>query len=276
MKKLVSGIIGTQEMFELEDRLVISRVYDPEEARQMATHRRRRIGQLALTDATQGFRVMVGGLWVPHSQTENMAVVRHPDRFINQSAELVKDKVFEKYTDEQGEYTVGIGRLAIWAQFAEANQMRAIATTFDGWRQDALQKRAAMNPGLDFKGNVIRKDVESNPAIMGSIAAYLADLKSYVGHPDMIKGFRQRGWLHKNHHRKINAHLEWTHQFLRRQPDWEFDRWFGEAWYNHRSRAKFWHDVIASSTRMKEDVIAQNRINEWREEMVRRGYVVDR
>lgn len=276
MKKLVSGIIGTQEMFELEDRLTLSRAYNPEEAQQMAIHRRRRVGHLALTEATEGFRIMVGGLWIPHSQTENMAVVRHPDRYINQSAELIKDKVFEKYTDDGGEYTVGIGRLAIWAQFASDTHRRALAVKFDGWQHDANDKKLAMNPGIHFSGNIWRREAESHPAVMGSLAAYLADLKSYIGHPDMIQGFNQRAWIHKDHNRKLAAHLEWSKNFLRKQPDWEFDRWFAEAWYNHRSRAKFWHDVVESSTKMKEDVIAQKRINEWREDMLRRGYVVDR
>lgn len=275
MKKLVSGIIGTQEMFELEDRLVISREYNTEEARQMAVHRRKRVGQLALTEATEGFRIMVGGLWIPHSQTENMAVVRHPDRFINQSAELVQEKVFDKYTNEDGEYSVGVARLAVWAQFAGDNQRQKLATEFDGWRVDANNKRAAMNPGLDFNGNIIRKEVESNTAVMGSIAAYLADLKSYVGHPDMIQGFNQRAWIHKDHNRKLAAHFEWSKQFLLKQPDWEFDRWFGEAWYNHRSRAKFWHGVIQSSAKMKEDIIVRRRIQEWKKEMEYRGYIVD-
>lgn len=275
MKKLVSGIIGTQEMFELEDRLVISRVYDPEEARIMAKHRQQRIGQLALTDPTRGFRYAVGGLWIPHSQTENMAVVRHPDKFINQSSQLIKDKVFEKYTDETGEYTVGAARLAIWAQFASNSQARTIAMKFNGWQEDANKKRAALNPGLSFGGNVLRKDVESNPAVMGSIAAYLADLKSYVGHPDMEQGFHKRAWLQDNHTNKIAAHLEWTKEFLWKQPDWELDRWFGEAWYNYRSRAKFWHDVIHSSAKMREDIIVQRRLDSWREDMEYRGYVVD-
>lgn len=275
MKRLVSGIIGTQEMFELEDRLVTSRQFDSEEALAMAKHRQKRIGQLSLTEPTKGFRYAVGGLWIPHSQTENMAVVRHPDKFIHQSAQLVKDKVFEKYTDEAGEYTVGVGRLAIWAQFAENNQRRALAMKFHGWQEDANKKRAAMNPGLSFSGNVLRRDVETQPAIMGGIAAYLADLKSYVGHPDMQRGFNQRGWLQENHTKKQAAHFEWSQQFMRTQPDWEFDRWFGEAWYNHRSRAKFWHDVIQSSARMHEDVIVQRRINAYKNEMRARGYVID-
>lgn len=271
MKKLVSGIIGTQEMFELEDRLVISREYNADEAREMAKHRQKRIGELALTDPTKGFRYAVGGLWIPHSQTENMAVVRHPDKFINQSAQLVRDKVFEKYTDDDGEYAVGVARLAIWAQFAENNQKRALAMKFYGWQEDANKKRAAMNPGLNFNGNVWRKEVEANPAVMGSIAAYLADLKSYIGHPDMTQGHK-RAWMQDRYTQQQAVHLKWAKQFLWTQPDWEFDRWFGESWYNHRSRAKFWHNVIQSSAEMHENVIIQRRINAWREDMERRGY----
>ena len=276
MRKLVSGIIGTQEMFELEDRLVISREYDPEQAKAMAQHRQKRIGQLALTEPTKGFRFAVGGLWVPHSQTENMAVVRHPDKFINQSTQLIKERVFEKYTDEEGDYTVSIARLALWAQFAQNSQKRALAMKYDGWREDAKQKQLALNPALSFSGNVSRKEAEANPKVLHSMAAYLADLKSYVGHPDMTVNFNRRTWLQDNHTNKKAQHLEWTKDFLWTQPDWEFDRWFAESWYNHRSRAKFWHEVIQSSSEMHEDVIVQRRIDAWRKEMTYRGYVIDK
>jgi len=275
MKKLVSGITGTQEMFELEPRLVVSREYNAEEAEAMAKHRQKRIGQLALTEPTKGFRYAVGGLWIPHSQTENMAVVRYPHKFMKQSAELIKDKVFEKYTDEEGNRTRSIAQLAIWSQFDEDSERRNLTNKYESWRVDARDKYRALNPGLHFNGTVWRKEAEEHPAVMQSMASYLADLKSYVGHPDMIHGFNKRVWMQDGHVKKQAEHLKWSKDFLSTQPDWEFDRWFAESWYNHRSRAKFWHEVTRSSYEMSEDIAVQKRINAWREDMEYRGYILD-
>lgn len=274
MKKLVSGIIGTQEMFELDEPLTINREFSEVQATEMAYHRSRRIGNLALTEPTKGFRRMVSGLWVPHSGTENVAVVRNPKDFMMRNSEFVRDKVFEKYLGDGSEQYVSETRVAAWASFAANNQRSKIANQFNGWRQDARDKGAAMNPGFSTEGKVLRHFVESSPEVMGSIAAYLADLKSYIGHPDMMRGVK-RTWMQDIHSNQQATHREWTKQLLWTQPDWEFDRWVAESYYNHRSRAKFWYEVLQKSEQMREDIAIQKRIHTWREDMTQRGYDVD-
>jgi len=285
---LVSGKLRGQEMFQFEELnppLTLSREYNEAEAKEMAQNRIHRIGELALTEQTKGFRYAVQGLWVPHSQTENMAVVRQPSNYMKQAGRLVYDKVFDKYRGDDGEYTVKVAQLAVWAQFADASQQRQLASKYDAWYEDANKKRLAMNYGLSFHGRVMRKQLEYGDdasdeekrkadVVMGSIATYLADLKSYIGHPDTTDGTK-RNWMQDRYVKKRAAHLAWTKEFLRKQPDWEFDRWFGESWYNHRSRAKFWYEVIHASKQMHNDIIAQRRINAVREDLERRGYEVD-
>lgn len=90
----------------------------------------------------------------------------------------------------------------------------------------------------------------------------------------MLSGGVKRTWIQDGHRHKREEHLEWTRKFLRKEPDWEFDRWFAESYYNHRSRAKFWYGVIKKSQQMREDIIAQRRIQTYREDMERRGYDV--
>jgi hypothetical protein len=273
MKKLVSGILGSQEMFEIDGRLSVSREYSEEQAIEMGIHRSKRVGELALTEATRGFKRNVSGLWVPHSGTENSAVTKFPEAFVRQSALFIKEKVFEKYLGGESEYDISEARVAVWAQFAADSQRRTIANQFDAWRIDGRNKALAMNAGITFDGYVDRYHIESNPKAMGAIAAYMADLKSYIGHPDMKNGVK-RVWMQDRHRKKQEAHLTWTQQFLENQIDWEFDRWFAEAYYNHRSRAKFWHDVTHKSFQMRDDIIVQQRINSWKKDMKDRGYDV--
>ena len=273
MRKLVSGILGSQEMFELDGRLSVHREFNEQQAFDMSLHRSRRIGELALTESTRGFKRRVSGLWVPHSATENSAVTKFPEAFMRQSALFVKDKVFEKYLGDGSEHTISEARVAVWAQFAANSQRSAIANQFEAWREDGRNKAMAMNPGIMFDGYVDRYHVESNPKVMGSMAAYLADLKSYIGHQDMMNGVK-RVWMQDRYRKRQEEHLAWTQQFLRKQPDWEFDRWFAETYYNHRSRAKFWYDVTHKSAQMREDIVVQKRINSWREDMKYRGYDV--
>ncbi|MFZ2126418.1 MAG: hypothetical protein WAV04_02800 [Candidatus Microsaccharimonas sp.] len=273
MRTLRSGTTGSQEMFEFDGRLRVSREFSSDQAGQMAIHRAHRVGEFALTEATRGFRRRVAGLWVPHSATENNAITTNPEGYMNRSAELIKDKVFEKYLNDNGEYSVAETRLAIWAQFAANGQRSAIANKYESWRVDGKNKAVTMNPGFSTEGYVDRAFVESSPVVMGSIAAYMADLKSYIGHPDMMHHLK-RTWIQDGHRLKKEEHLERTQQFLRKEPDWEFDRWFAESYYNHRSRAKFWYGVIQKSIQMREDILAQKRIKAWKEDMERRGYDV--
>ncbi|RWZ78740.1 MAG: hypothetical protein EOT05_03255 [Candidatus Microsaccharimonas sossegonensis] len=275
MKKLVSGIIGTQEIFELDGRIRISREFDQEQATAMGIHRAQRIGELALTEPTRGFKRMVSGLWIPHSATENNAVTQFPETFMRTSAHFVRNKVFEKYLGEGTEHAVAEVRVAVWAQLASDNQQRAIANKYDEWRENGRQKAVDMNSGITYDGFVNRRHSEHHSAVMGSIASYLADLKSYIAHPDAMNGVRRK-WTQDGWTKVRNEQLEWTQNFMKKQPDWEFDRFFIETYYNHRSRAKFWYDVIQKSRRMREDIILQRRLNTWREDMIRRGYDVSK
>jgi hypothetical protein len=275
MRKLVSGIIGTQEIFELDGRISVSREYDHEQAVEMGIHRARRIGDLALTESTRGFKRKVSGLWVPHSATENNAVTQFPETFMRTSAHFVRDLVFEKYLGDGSEHTVAEARVAVWAQFASDNQQRAIANKYDQWRENGRQKAADMNPGIGQHGFVDRAHIAHHPVVMGSIASYLADLKSYIAHPDAMNGVKRK-WTQDGWKKVREKQLEWTQDFMSKQPDWEFDRFFAEAYYNHRARAKFWYDVIQKSRQMREDIILQRRLNNWREDMTRRGYDVSK
>jgi hypothetical protein len=276
-KRIVSGGNGTQEMFELGERLSISREYDPAEAAAMARHRAERIGGLALTPAAMGFRRLTSGLWVPHSAMENTAVTTNPETFMHRTGELVKEKVIEKFLGDDSEHEVPEARVALWAQFADDMRQRELANRFNTWRLDGREKAARMNAGFtSFDGFVDRALVESEAGapIMGSIAAYLADLKSYIGHPDMKKGVK-RVWMQDRWTKRQAEHLEWTKNMLWTEPDWDFERWFAESYYNHRSRAKFWYGVISKSAQMRADIVAQKLIKEYREDMIRRGFDLD-
>lgn len=275
MKKFRSGMLGSQEMFEFDGRLKVSATseFNNEEAATMALHRRHRIGELALTESTRGFHSKVAGLWVPHSGTENNAVTSNPQTFINNGSYLAKERVIEKYNSDDKEATVPESKVRNWARFAANQEASNLANKYDAWRLDGRDKALVMIQGITAEGYVNRPFIESTTAVMGSIAAYMADLKSYIGHPDMMRGVK-RIWLQDKWVKRQAANLAWTQDFLLKQPDWEFDRWYAESFYNHRSRAKYWYEVLHRSTQMREDIVVHKRRQAWKEDMARRGYDV--
>lgn len=272
MKKVVSGINPHQEMFRLEEPLQISRKYDLDEAKEMARHRLKRIGEYALTEPTRGFRYAVQGLFVPHSQGENMAVVRYPERYAQQSADIVRRNVFDKYTDPNGDFTISLALIGLRAQFASVKQRRAMAMKYHDWKMNGTDKRLAMNAGLTFDGYISRPEVETNEKILGSISYYLADLRSYIAHPDTTVQYNKRHWIHDGSTRIHDRHRDWTKDFLKKQNDWELERWFAESWYNHASRALYWNKAIGASQQMREDISVQKYIIRNEEELRYLGY----
>lgn len=250
MKPARSGEYGAQEMLTYDDGpLTINfHTYYEKEAKEASRHRMERVGELALTPRTRGFNGRVNGLWVPHSGTENSVVVEGTDLHIRKS----QASALERYEG----YHPGSVRGSI---------SRATAAKVDEWQQDAREKSSRMELGIGSTGEVIRSHIETNPLVINGIKAYLADLKFYTGHPDMLSEKGKRQAIQKNWTNKKAAHDQWASNYLNSLPDWDFEKTCIEAYYNHRSRYQYWTNVIRRNPTLARDIWLYNSLKEQKD-----------
>ena len=224
--------------FDVPPRIDIH-VYDPAEALKAARHRQGRKDELALTPRTQGFRARTGSLWIPHSGTENAAVVAIPENKIRTDKRFIKEKVFEKYENSR----FSVGRVALWAYFAARQSEKDLRSRFFGYMIDAREGCLRINAGLGPAGEVDRDRIEQTEMAYRTVMDYLVYLKTFVGAPDTLSKGERRKWPQERHTAVWARQHAWAEEYLQAIPRHEFEETVQEAYYSERSRYEFWTAV---------------------------------
>jgi hypothetical protein len=232
-KRITAG----QELISFDGPLTINtQGYDTVQAKQAALHRHRRKGELALTPRTRGFLGMVSSLWVPHSGTENSAVVAFPENYVRQNKLLIRDKVIEKYKDSDK----SLQQIMLWAYFASHQVGKELRQKFDAYIFDGREGYLRIHAGLGPDGEIVRERIEEHEVAHRGIKSYLIHLQAFVGAPEVLGKGERRKWPQERHHKDYAQRLEWAGNYLDRLPEYEFAETVKEAYYSERSRHEFW------------------------------------
>jgi hypothetical protein len=247
-----SGALGTQEMLRFDEPLtVVLNQYDLDDALVAAKNRNSRVGELAKTDYGDGFRERTGGLWVPHSGTENTAVTSLPEVMISRTRRLVHDKVWEKYAEPLEEGEVSERQVTRWARFAGGNASKALRSKFEALIYDSQERYrriyepllperpAQLDPHEPLLGVIERDRVEASGVAMRGIGHYLIMLRAFHGDKEKLEAGGRRRWPREAHRHKYAEQQEWARNFMSRMPDVDFDRLVKEAYYSERSRHEY-------------------------------------
>lgn len=265
------GPVVGQEMMYFDGPLTIDlEHFNRQEAMDAAQRRKKRTGELSLRqiqkhlpgedptkrkkriDRTSGFRKASDNLWVPHSKTELNAVFDGTKLFRRKQYNLVEGLILEKYAKDEND--ISPLRIAAWARFGGTHASQAAAAKFDDWRQDAWGKFNAMKLGIGWKGEIRRSYVVGNNLVLDGIKTYLADLKSFIGHEDMMTQGEKRQWMQPRWTGKLAVHDQWASNYLDTLQDLDLEHLTAEAYYNHRSRYQYWSTTLAHDENLSHDV----------------------
>jgi len=215
--------------------------YSVKEAREAASHRTRRRGELALTAVNKGFRNRVD-LWVPHSRGENSAVVSVPLRVILDRGQFAYRKTLEKYKDSE----VRMSTYMAWAMFAGRSASREVIQKFDSYRHEAQELYRGIHMGLGPDGEIERETIEASDYAMNGVARYLVALRGFTAHKWTRPYHTKETARQRKFTKPYTKQMDWAREQLDHMPAWDFNLTFKEAYYSERSRNIFWEGVERS------------------------------
>jgi hypothetical protein len=211
--------------------------FNQKEAEAAKQHRLRRRGELALNARTGGFMSRVGRLWIPHSGTELSAVVALPEIAILQQKHFIREKVHEKYDDNPD---VSAQQVQLWAYFAANRSEKELRGKYASFQLQSRDMAARIRRGLLPEGEIIRERIEADTIALNAVAAYLVYLRTFVAAPGTLDARDKRKWPQRRHTKANAERLEIAQGQLDAMPTHEFSETVREAYWNERSRNRFW------------------------------------
>lgn len=237
---------ASQEVLLFDGPLQIVRGYSQEIARRGKISRQKRKGYLSLSGRTTGFLRRVGGLWIPASGTENTAVVKIPEKKVDQDAEFIRGKVLEKYEATD----VPQGRIDLWAYFASSRVRQGLRLKFNEFMNSSAVDAIQLEDGLTRDNEVIREHVEESEIARGALAKYVIHLEAFVGEPEIMSDkTNRRKWPQPRNQKDYAERERRAHNFIDQLPTHQFHELFVEAYASAVCRHRFWQGVYTERKR---------------------------
>lgn len=250
-----------QEVLGFEDPLTLPKSYDLQRAKDAAARRQKRVGRV---QRIEGFKRRTMGLFVPHSGTENSAVVDLPEHKLDGATAAAESRVKEKYKDSD----VLTSRVDLWAGFAKQRSRGELRRKYRQFMHESASNAARIALRLDlFDGQITREafaydpdyriDPEAHPDELSQgvlayncVLKYLVDLEAFTGsNPDLINRKNQRKWPQFRHHKDYRNRMEKAHEAVEPLAEHYFAEIVDEAYWSHASRNIFW---VAANNRLDE------------------------
>jgi len=225
---------------------VIMRRYNLEHAQNTAKRRKDRKGELKLNKRTTTFNRKTRKLWIPGSGTEHSYVIHCPESLIVMNAQSARERVKEKYRDDE---TVSTKQANAWGNYAASMSRPESMKKFISYNVDSSVNMLSLSYALKDSevsgaiGEYTADSIRSSDQAIRGVSRYLYTLRSFVGANRQGDHIR-RQWLQDRWVNKIAEAEEWAGNIIEEASDQVLEELYDESYYNYRSRLGFWTGVI--------------------------------